>query len=132
MESCSCGPGQEDLNDLMNRQRKILWAVMAINAAMFVIEVASGILAGSVALLSDAMDFFADTLTYGLTLYVIGRSTRWRTGAALLKGISLTVFAGVIFYQTVQHLTASPSQKLYIPFLIKIQQDKNHLDQLFL
>ena len=36
-----------------------LWAVIAINAAMFFVEMGAGALAGSQALQADALDFFA-------------------------------------------------------------------------
>ena len=69
--------------------RQVLWLVIAINAAMFLAETAAGWLAGSVALQADALDFLGDSLTYAISLLVIGRAARWRAGAALLKGISL-------------------------------------------
>ena len=46
-------------------------------------------LAGSQALQADALDFLGDTLTYGLSLAVIGAAVQTRARAALLKGVSL-------------------------------------------
>lgn len=69
--------------------RRALWAVVAINAAMFATELAAGAFAQSMALQADALDFLADTLTYGISLYAIGRSARLRAGVALAKGVSL-------------------------------------------
>ena len=48
--------------------RRVLWAVIAINGAMFVVEATAGMLAGSMALRADALDFLGDTLTYGMSL----------------------------------------------------------------
>lgn len=73
------------------RYKRALWSVIAINAAMFVVEMSAGHLAGSQALQADALDFLGDTLTYGLSLAVIGRSTGTRSLAAVLKGVSLSV-----------------------------------------
>ncbi len=69
--------------------KRALWAVIAINGAMFLVEMSAGALAGSQALQADALDFLGDTATYGLSLYVIGMSVVARTNAALLKGLSL-------------------------------------------
>ena len=69
--------------------KRALWAVIAINGAMFLVEMTAGALAGSQALQADALDFLGDTATYGLSLYVIGMSVVARTNAALLKGASL-------------------------------------------
>jgi Co/Zn/Cd efflux system component len=73
------------------RYKRVLWIVIAINAAMFIVEMAAGQLAGSRALQADALDFLGDTLTYGLSLAVIGTSPKTRATAALLKGVSLTL-----------------------------------------
>lgn len=37
--------------------RRVLWAVLAINGAMFAIEVVAGLAAGSASLQADALDF---------------------------------------------------------------------------
>ena len=69
--------------------RRALWAVIAINGAMFVVEISAGAFAGSKALQADALDFLGDTATYALSLYVIGMSIRARSLAAVFKGLSL-------------------------------------------
>lgn len=84
--------------------RRVLWIVIAINAVMFVIEMSAGAASGSTALQADALDFLGDTLTYGISLYVIGRSVRLRATAALIKGASLAAMGvgvlGWTIYQT--------------------------------
>ena len=69
--------------------RRRLWAVIAINATMFIVEIVAGQVSGSQALMADALDFLGDTLTYGISLLVIGASLRVRSTAALAKGVSL-------------------------------------------
>ncbi len=76
----------EGLSDDYKRR---LWAVIAINGIMFAVEMTAGQIAGSQALKADALDFFADAATYGLSLAVIGMSIKVRAGAALVKGFSL-------------------------------------------
>lgn len=78
------------------RYRRALVWVLAINISMFLVEVVAGQIAGSRALLADALDFAGDSFTYGLTLAVLGHSARWRAGAALFKATSLVVMAGVV------------------------------------
>jgi Co/Zn/Cd efflux system component len=63
-----------------------------VNAAMFAVEVAGGLAAGSVSLLADAVDFFGDAANYGLSLLVLGMALSWRARAALLKGASMAAF----------------------------------------
>jgi len=80
--------------------RQALWWVIAINATMFFIEMAAGAFAGSQALQADALDFLGDTLTYGMSLFVIGMSLRVRATAALIKGISLAAMGVWVFGST--------------------------------
>ncbi len=83
--------------------KRALWIVIAINGAMFAVEIFAGALAGSKALQADALDFLGDTTTYALSLYVIGMSLRARATAALFKGASLGVMGawvlGTAIYQ---------------------------------
>ncbi len=77
-----------------------LWIVIALNAAMFFIEMTAGHLAKSQALQADALDFAGDALTYGISLAVIGASLRARTNAALFKGVSLLLMGLWVFGST--------------------------------
>jgi len=69
--------------------KRVLWAVIAINGSMFLVEMVVGVFAGSQALQADALDFLGDTATYGITMLVIGMPIVWRARAALFKGLSL-------------------------------------------
>jgi Co/Zn/Cd efflux system component len=74
------------------RYRRILWSVLAINAAMFLAEMIAGLAAASVSLQADALDFLADTGNYGVSLFVIGMALRYRANAALAKGMTMALF----------------------------------------
>lgn len=97
---CGCH-GNPRFEGMDPRYKAVLWAVISINAAMFVVEMAAGRVAGSQALQADALDFLGDTLTYGLSLTVIGASLWTRASAALFKGISLTLVGLWVFGSTV-------------------------------
>lgn len=81
--------------------KRRLWAVIAINAAMFAVEMSAGQMAQSQALKADALDFLGDALTYGISLAVIGASMRVRSAAALAKGASLLLMGLWVFGTTV-------------------------------
>jgi Co/Zn/Cd efflux system component len=101
-DSC-CGTNAR-FDGLDPRYGRVLWAVIAINALMFVVEVTAGHIAGSQALQADALDFLGDTLTYGLSLAVIGRSIQTRSYAAMVKGVSLTLMGLWVFGSTLYHV----------------------------
>ena len=81
-----------------------LWVVIGINAVMFLVEMGAGAVAGSRALQADALDFLGDTLTYGMTLAVIGSALRARAWAAFIKGVSLTLMGVWVLGATAYHV----------------------------
>jgi Co/Zn/Cd efflux system component len=101
---CSCAAATFDGRSVA--YRRVLWIVIGLNAAMFVVEVGAGYLARSQALQADALDFLGDAATYALTLLVIGRPAAWQANAALFKGASLGVLAlwiaGSTFWRAIQ------------------------------
>ncbi|WP_193172981.1 cation transporter [Nisaea nitritireducens] len=101
MAGC-CGHDHENVvfEGMSAAYRRALWAVILINGVMFVVEMAAGFGAGSMALKADALDFLADTATYALSFYVIGKAARVRASAALFKGISLALMGLWVFAST--------------------------------
>ena len=91
MDAC-CEAKEQELRTLRGKHKTVLIAVLAINAVLFVVEAAAGLLANSTALLADSLDMLGDSLVYGFSLYVLWRSAEWKVKAALLKG---TVMAGL-------------------------------------
>lgn len=100
-EDTCCSGGVPVFDGMDPRYRRVLWTVIAINGAMFLTEMAAGRLAGSQALQADALDFLGDTVTYGLSLAVIGASLRIRAAAALFKGLSLSLMGLWVFGSTI-------------------------------
>jgi len=103
MDSC-CQDKACELEALRGRQAKTLWIVLGINGGMFGLELIIGLLAGSTALLADSLDMLGDALVYGFSLYVVGRSSRWRAGAALMKGVIMAGFGLMVLSQAGYHL----------------------------
>ncbi|HRE44785.1 MAG TPA: cation transporter [Terricaulis sp.] len=90
-------------------QRRVLMIVLAINAVMFAGEFSAGLIIGSVALMADAVDMFGDAMVYGLSLYALDRTPRWRNGAALAKGVFILLFGiGVLVQVAVSIQNGAP------------------------
>ena len=100
-ENSCCPKGVPVFDGVNPSYKRILWTVIGINGAVFLGEMVAGQLAGSQALKADSLDFLADTVTYGLSLAVIGASLRTRATAALAKGASLSVMALWVFGSTI-------------------------------
>jgi Co/Zn/Cd efflux system component len=86
--------------------RRVLWAVLAINAAMFAIEIGAGVAAGSASLQADALDFLGDAGNYAISLFVVGMALQYRAMAALLKGATMGLFGLWVIGVTVWHAFA--------------------------
>lgn len=99
-DSC-CSGGVPVFDGVEPRYKRVLWTVIGINGLMFLAEMFAGHVAGSQALKADALDFLADTVTYGLSLAVIGASMKTRAMAALSKGVSLSAMSLWVFGSTV-------------------------------
>jgi len=82
-------------------QRRVLLLVLCINAAMFVGEFGSGLLAHSTALLADSVDMLGDAIVYGFSLYVVARGDLWQARAAVLKGAIMAAFGGIVLIEVV-------------------------------
>ena len=63
------------------RYRRVLRAVLAINVAMFTVEIGAGLAAGSASLQADALDFLGDGGNYAISLFVVGMTLRYRAMA---------------------------------------------------
>ncbi len=83
----SCCESTIDVGALEARQRRVLIAVLAINAATFVMMVIAAYLSGSSSVLSGALDNLGDALTYALSIAVVGASVAAKARVALVKGV---------------------------------------------
>ena len=98
--SASCCGQDAQFDGVSAAFKRALWIVIAINGAMFIVEMAAGAFAGSKALQADALDFLGDTTTYAISLYVIGMALHVRATAALIKGLSLAAMGLWVFGST--------------------------------
>jgi len=91
MDDC-CEAKADELNAIRSRHGRVLGAVLAVNALMFIIEFGAGLVSGSSALLADSLDMLGDSLVYAFSLFVVHRSLNWKARAALLKGAIMALF----------------------------------------
>jgi Co/Zn/Cd efflux system component len=101
--SAHCCHTQPPATQMHSAYRRVLWLVMLINAGMFMIEISSGLRAGSVALLADSLDFLGDTGNYAISLFVLSMSLPWRARAAQFKAASMALFGLWVLAATAWH-----------------------------
>src|SRR5215470_1812114 len=105
MADCCCTPPPLNLDPHRGNTayRRVLWMVLAINAAMFVVEIGAGLAAGSASLQADALDFLGDAANYALSLFVVGMALRYRASAALAKAATMGAFGLWVIATVVWH-----------------------------
>lgn len=118
-DSC-CSAKSAEIERLAHQadQRRVLIAVLVINAVMFVVEFGAGVIAGSAALMADATDMLGDALVYAVSLYALGRSMRWKAGAAMFKGLFILALGIGVIVNVVVKIQSGipPSSTLMLVF----------------
>lgn len=100
----SCCGNNCAVEQLRERQRGTLKAVLAINAVMFFVIAGAAFYGRSTALLSDSLDNLGDALTYGLSLYVVSQGNLAKAKVALFKGGLIFLGACLVLIQIIQKL----------------------------
>ena len=105
MSDCGCEPPPLETRE----QRRVLWIALALNAAMFVVEVGAGAIIESAALVADGLDMLSDASVYAIALIAIGRSARFKASAATWSGAMLLVLGIGLFVEVVRRVFAGGS-----------------------
>ncbi len=89
---------QTDFKEHKN-QRKLLWTVLAINFAFFIIEMATGLISKSMGLVADSLDMLADSFVYGISLLAVGGTVIKQKQIAKLAGYFQITLAFIGFVE---------------------------------
>lgn len=97
MADCDC-----KLEVSSREQGRVLKVLLAINAAMFLVEVVAGVLAESTGLIADSLDMLADATVYGIALYAVGGVARVKIRAAMASGYFQIALAVVVVLDVIR------------------------------
>jgi cation diffusion facilitator family transporter len=118
MSDDCCQKKSSELASMTQRQSKVLWTVLGVNAAMFAIEFLSGIQSNSLALTGDSLDMLGDAIAYGSSLYVINRGRKSQAKSALLKGLIMFLSAVAVFSRAVYQAFLHTAPELQVMGII--------------
>lgn len=77
---------QDEFIDNTSVQSKLLWTVLIINFAFFILEITTGFISKSMGLVADSLDMLADAFVYGLSLWAVGSTVIRKKKVAKLSG----------------------------------------------
>ncbi len=60
------------ITESTRNESKLLWSVLIINFAFFIVEISTGLISKSMGLVADSLDMLADSFVYGLSLIAVG------------------------------------------------------------
>ncbi|MDA8930680.1 cation transporter [Bacteroidia bacterium] len=83
-------------------QKRILWSVLAINFAFFIIEMTTGIISKSLGLVADSLDMLADSFVYGISLFAVGGTLIKKKRIAKLAGYLQIILAIIGFIEVLR------------------------------
>lgn len=93
------GEIEKESNDVQSR---LLWTVLIINFAFFLIEIITGLLSRSMGLVADSLDMLADASVYGLSLWAVGSTVARKKSVARFSGIIQFVLAGLGIFEVIR------------------------------
>lgn len=102
-QSCCAAPAAPAVDPAY---RRVLWIALALNLAMFGVEIVASWRSGSVSLMADAIDFFGDAGNYAVSLAVLGMAASTRSRAALFKAACMGGFGVFVLARALWSLQA--------------------------
>ncbi len=92
---------QTDFKENTN-QKKLLWTVLTINFAFFIIEMTTGLISKSMGLVADSLDMLADSFVYGISLFAVGGTLIRKKRIAKLAGYFQITLAIIGFVEVLR------------------------------
>ncbi len=78
---------------------KILWFCLWSNLGMFVVQIISSYISGSLSLLASSIDFVSDAINYGISIYVLKSNFSIKAKASILKGFTILIMGFWVAYE---------------------------------
>lgn len=84
--------------------QRALWIAFGLNITMCLVEGLFGFFGNSASLHADALDFFADSTTYAITLFALSMTPAFRSWVGMAKGIAMLLFGIYVAYEVISRL----------------------------
>ncbi len=85
-----------------SNEKKLLWTVLSINFAFFIVEIITGFISGSMGLVADSLDMLADVIVYSLSLYAVGHAVSKKKRVAKISGYFQLILAIFGFIEVIR------------------------------
>lgn len=97
----------ESIDSDHSNEKKLLWSVLLINFAFFIIEIMTGFISRSMGLVADSLDMLADAIVYSLSIYAVGRAASKKKSVAKMSGYFQLILAVFGFIEVIRRFSGS-------------------------
>lgn len=84
------------------KEKKLLFIVLLVNFLLFITEISTGFISGSMGLVADSLDMLADAIVYGLSLFAVGHHVNKKKRVAKISGYTQLLLASLGFIEVVR------------------------------
>jgi Co/Zn/Cd efflux system component len=99
-------------------QSKLLWTILIINFAFFIIEMSTGIISKSMGLVADSLDMLADSFVYGLSLIAVGGTVLKKKRIAKYAGYFQITLAIIGIVEVIRRFLGYEALPVYSTMII--------------
>ncbi|MEQ3664124.1 cation transporter [Olleya sp.] len=99
-------------------QSKLLWTILIINFAFFIIEMSTGIISKSMGLVADSLDMLADSFVYGLSLIAVGGTVLKKKRIAKYAGYFQIVLATIGIVEVIRRFLGFETLPVFSTMII--------------
>lgn len=99
-------------------QKKLLWTVLIINFAFFLIEMTTGLISKSMGLVADSLDMLADSFVYGISLFAVGGTLIRKKQIAKLAGYFQIILAIIGFVEVLRRFFGAEEMPDFLTMII--------------
>lgn len=114
MTECGCEPTAAETPE----QRHVLRIALGLNATMFVIGIAAGVIARSSGLIADGLDMLADAIAYAIALAAANRTDLFKASAARKSGFVLLALGFLVLGDVARRLLTGEAPEGWIMILV--------------
>ena len=106
------------VTDKSDREKQLLWQVLAINFFFFALELTTGFISNSMGLVADSLDMLADSIVYGLALFAVGGTMTRKKNIAKSAGYFQLTLAVFGFIEVIRRFVGAETIPMFQTMII--------------
>ena len=106
------------ITESTRNESKLLWSVLIINFAFFIVEISTGLISKSMGLIADSLDMLADSFVYGLSLIAVGGSVLKKKRIAKYAGYFQITLAIIGIIEVIRRFLGYESLPVFSTMII--------------